>query len=408
MAFGEASLTTLFIGTSTTKDVEPTTYQTMQPTAHSLAPSSASFEDETIDPSGDGIDKFRINKEGKGDISAHWRPTQWDGPVSCVMRNAFGSALSLTLTVSFAAPDADGLQTITDDGTDGFATVPLGSSIFVGGAIANALNGGLRTVLARTDDVLTVYNPSGVVSAADAGVTFVHAGSMGFGTSNIYAWVERLFSDGTNLFKSEWYKNGRVSTWSLDFPAQAPTRCVFGFETESPVFRRANGAPPILKQRGGSDVAVTGDRLVHGMEDVRQIILYDPTSGVTVKRFDDTNCAAFGFTIGRTVTPYPVVGTSNIANRSISRPTVDLRLDCYLDDDSSWLHDLWDIYPDGLALGAIWGAAPAAAETGANSTAYGIHCNNVRMQTVPNPVQGSQAVKINGTASATTVRVTRF
>lgn len=401
MAFAESSNVLLYVGQTITSGVEPTTYETWTPTGFTLQGNQGTFQDQSIDPSGKGLDQFRHSLAGGGDINYHWRPTVYDIAVEAALRGQFGSAFNETLTISFAAPSS-GLQTLTDDGATGvLGGLSNGDTILIAGAVADSENAGLRRVVSSTTDTVTVYNPGGVVSAGDAGVEIDHNGVATFGTTFLELWVERLSSGGGNLIYSEWYKNCKASAWSMNFPASDATQCSFGLQGDNPVIVSADGSPPITKQRGGSDNAASSARLVHGMDDMRELVLYSPTAG-TVVLHDLVN--AFTFNVNRNVRQDTAVGTSSIINTAVSRPTVQGTLNAFLNDATDGTADLVALRnsnPDDLTLHAIFGA---------NTTdSYGVYFSTVRINAAPVPVPGNdQPELINAAFSATDVRVTRL
>jgi hypothetical protein len=411
MGLAESSKSRIYIGRTATKGTPPTTYQLITPTGHSLEPNAQSFESEDIDPSGLAIDKFRHTLSGAGDMSYHWRPTIYDDILQALMHSTFTAALNLTtLTVSFGAPNALGIQRITDDGVNGFLTditagrLKAGVLVTVGGAVANALNAGLKMVVAvdAGGDYIDVYNPLGAASPADAGVTFVHAGTMGLGTVASWVWIERMQNDGVIDIYSEWFKDALVGNWQMSFPASAPTRCSFNFDGLYPTFVHNDGGAGITKQRGGTDVAASTDRLVHGMDDVREIIFYSLSANRTIRL--DEMCSLFECTLGRNIRKDAAVGTSQVINTSPGRPDLGGRVNAFMNSSlsqTSHIMDLFSSYPDDLAAWVIYGAQ--------DTDAYGIYYSTVRVQASAAPVGGNdQAVQINAQFSGRNAQVTRL
>ncbi len=404
MGLAESSESLIFAGKTLTEGTAPTTYETLTPTGHSLTPTAGSFQSEDIDPSGKALDSFRSSLAGGGDISFHWRPGIYDKLIESAMFGTFGSVYSQTLTISFSVPGiASGIQTLTDDGASGvLGNLAIGDCVLVGGAVANALNAGLRIVFSKTTNSISVWNPTGVSSPADAGVSITHQGVSTLGITKSWQWVERLMSDGVNLIYSEFYRDCVVERWSNQYPAAGPTRCAFGLRGDPPTLVHADGLPPIVKQRGGTDNPASTDRLVHGMDDVRQVVISNPITAESVVLHDQHNLLEF--TVARPVRQDQAVGASAIINTSAGRPTVSGRIDAYLNsvaDGTSLLVQYLLDNPDGLVLGILAGATDA--------TAYGFGLLNVRMQGAATPVGGNnQATLINATFSATDLRVTRF
>ena len=401
MGLAESQFSTFYLGKSTVEATEPATYETIIPTGHSLEANAGSFQSEDIDPSGLAADSFRTNVSGRGDLSAHWRPGCFDKALETGLLSAFAAADTDTLTVSFSAV-SNGIQTITDDGATGaLAAYPVGCGIVVGGAVADPLNAGLRTVLVAGANVISVYNPTGVVSAADAGVSISHQGFISLGVTKSWQWAERVFSDGVNLIYSEFYKRCLVGNLSWSFPAAGPSRITIGLQGEAPTVVKANGSPPITKQRTGTDNPAVTDRLVHGMDDVRSVILYKPSVGI-VELHD--LMSLFEFQVQRNIRQDPAVGTANIVNTSPGRPSVGGRANAFINSVIRGTPQMveWLLSnPDDVSLHAV---------IGANDTdAYTFYLPTLRFQAAGTPVGGNdQAMYINGQFSGTNIRITRF
>lgn len=404
MGFAESSESRIYVGKTLTEGVEPSTYETLTPISHDVSGTAGSFQSEDIDPSGKGLDSFRTSSASRGSIVAHWRPSIFDSIVECALRGAFGSAFSPTYTISFGAPSS-GLQTLTDDATGGTlgAGLSVGDTILVGGAVANALNAGLRVVLAiLSADSIQVYNPTGAASAADAGVDIDHAGVATLGTTKAWLWAERLHSDGSNLIYSEFFKDLVLESWSIQFPAAGPSRATFAMQGDPPTLTHADGSVPIVKQRGGSDNAASTQRLVHGMDDVRQVVMRSASLGITIVLHDVHNLLEFS--VSRPIRQDSAVGTPDIINTAAGRPSVSGRIDAYLNsvaDGTSFLAEFQRQNPDDLEMWVIAGATEA--------TAYGFYFSTVRVQQAPSPVGGNNAATLlNAQWTATDVRVTRL
>lgn len=409
MGLAEASASTIFIGKSTALNVAPAgTYKSITPTGHSIEPGAVSFQGEDIDPSGLAIDTFRTTISGRGDVNAHWRPSLFDETLESLFLSSWTAALAYSGTVSFAAPSATtGIQRITDDGVNGFAlaTVKQGMLVLIGGAIANALNAGLKIVHAvdPVGDYIDVYNPTGAVSAADAGVTIAHAGTMVLGTTKSWLWIERVFNDGSINVYTEWYKNCLAGNWNLQFPAAGPTRVTLSYQGDAPSLAHIITTDvAVVKQRGGTDAAASTARLVHGMDDVREIVFSSVTSNFSIAVHD--LCSVFEFTVNRNIRQDPAVGTSLIINTSPGRAALSGRVDAFLTsvlNGPSKIAALLLSNPDDLQMHVIFGATDA--------TCYGVFFKTVRVTGSPVPVPGNdQAVYLNGAFSAREVTVTRM
>lgn len=402
MGFAEGSEATLYVGKTTAEGTEPTTYETLTPTGIQLQGEQDSFQDESIDPSGKGLDSFRHSLRGGGAVNFHWRPGIFDPSVESLLRGDFSTAYSETgMTVTFGTPDAEGLQTIDDDLTGGvLGGLSAGDVVLIAGADDSG-NNGLKRVVSSQSDQITVYNPSGVAASGDSGVSLDHNGVATLGLSASWQWIEVVHSDGSNPIYSEFYKDCVVAQLSMNFPAGGATQCSLDYRGDDPTLARAQGSPPITKQRTGSDNPASTARLVHGMDDLRELVLYSPTAGLVVLQNRHNQ---FNFQIQRDVRNDAAVGTSAIVNRGVSRPTVSGQINAYLtsaDQEGANLVQLRKDNPDDLTMHAIFGANDA--------DAYGVFFDTVRIGAAPVPPGGNNAATlVNATFSATDVRVTRM
>lgn len=404
MGFAEGSYSRLYIGKTTALNTEPTTYNPIIPISHSLEPNFGSFKSEDIDPSGSAVDTFRTSGSGRGDVAEHWRPDSFDGVIETLYRSTIAGALSATgLDVAFGTPSALGIQSITASAGTPFAAVVVGDHVLVAGTLTSAANGGIKRVMSKTSSaIIGVYNPSGVLDASDTPVSVTHVGKMSLGTTTSWQWIERMFNDGVNDIYSEWYKKCLVGNWNLQFPAAGPTRCTFNFQGDTPILRHPLGGSSITKQRGGTDNAANTNRLVHGMDDVREIVFYSPALA-TLVRLDDL-CSSFEFTVSRNIRQDPAVGTSSIVNTAAGRPELGGRINAFVNDvvmGSSQLSAFLLSNPDDLEMHVVFGATDA--------TAYGLYFSTVRVTASPAPVPGNdQALYFNAAFSAVNSTLTKF
>lgn len=403
MGFAEGSEATLYVGKTTSEGVEPTTYETLTPTGVQLQGNQDTFQDESIDPSGKGLDTFRHSLRGGGAVNFHWRPSIFDASLESLLRGAFSTAFSETgLTASFTAPTAVGLQDVSDDGTGGvLGGLMAGDTVLIAGA-SNAGNNGLKRVVDVPDaDTITVYNPGGATEAAAAGISIDHNGVATLGKTASWQWIELVHSDGSNNIYSEFYKDCVLASFNMNFPAGGATQCSLDYQGKDPTIVRADGSPPITKQRTGTDNPASTARLVHGMNDLRELVLYSPTVGRVVLQ-DRHN--QFNFTISRNVRNDAAVGTPDIVNRGVSRPTIEGQINAYLTsaaEEGAVLTQFRKDNPDDLTMHAIFGAN--------DTDAYGVFFDTVRVTAAPAPPGGNNAATlVNATFGATDVRVTRM
>ena len=402
MGLADASFSTIFVGRTLTEGTQPTTYDTITPTSHTLEPGADSFTSDDIDPNRKPADVFRTTTRGSGDIAAHWRPVIFDNAVQSALADSFSTAYNQTLTISFGTPGADGVQTVADDGTTGnLDNLAVGDLILIANATDSGNNGLKMVVVQSGSDQVSIYNPGGALQAGDTGIDIDNNGSATVSTTKSWLWVERMFSDGTNNIYSEFYRDALVGRWDLRFPAAGPSTVTFSLQGDVPTFTHADGSAPITKARGGSDNAASTNRLVHGMDDVREIIVYSPTEGTVILH---DLVSEFGITLDNQIRQDAAVGTPAIINTVLGRSTLSGRANAFVNDVSNQTSNLVQYLadnPDDLQMFCVFGATTA--------TAYGIWMDTVRLTGSPVPIGGNtQAVTINAAFSATDLRVTRI
>ena len=147
-------------------------------------------------------DSIQVDAEAAGSVNLEMSYSEYDPFLEALLAGSFdtsfaGSTNTKQLTVSFVA---GGTNTITDDGSDGFAGLVVGQWVsFVGDS--SAANDGIYLITAMTDDELTVDASTPVSTTAASVLVNVSSSRLEIGTVAQRSFsVEKQFTDVDQYF----------------------------------------------------------------------------------------------------------------------------------------------------------------------------------------------------------------
>jgi len=266
MPIGEANDVTLrFLAESTYGTVPAgSKFKDLRITGESLGADTTVENSNELNSRRNIRDVYRANVGASGDINFELTYGTFDDLFAyMLMVSAWttGAALVTATTISFAAPDGNGDQVITDSGS-GFGSLVAPGWVWVSGA-GNTENNGVFKMSSSNAGAMAIHNPGGVSEPGGATVKIKEGDTIVNGKSLTSVSIEREHTDIANTFA---ILNGMVpGTMNMDVNEKNIVTGRFGFQGK-------NEAPATATSGDGSPTAAPTNRAYNAVDNVTSIL----------------------------------------------------------------------------------------------------------------------------------------